>query len=51
MLKNNFDNIFGFGREVKFSWKTIANIFKESNNKWEWEDYDSDEENEKKSRN
>ena len=51
MLKKNFDIRFVFGREVKFSWKTIANIFKESNNKWEWEDYDSDEENEKKSRN
>ena len=50
-LKNNYDNIFGFGREVRFSWKTIANIFKESNNKCEWEDYDSDEENEKRKQN
>ena len=47
-LKNNYDNIFGFGREVRFSWKTVANMFKENNNKCEWEDYDSDEEEEKR---
>ena len=47
-LKNNYDNIFGFGREVRFSWKTVDNLFKENNNKCEWEDYDSDEENEKR---
>ena len=46
-LKNNYDNVFGFGREVRFSWKTVDNLFKESNNKCEWEDYDSEEENEK----
>ena len=46
-LKNNYDNIFGFGREVRFSWQTIANLFKENNNKCEWEDYDSEEEAEK----
>ena len=46
-LKDNYDNIFGFGREVRFSWKTVENMFKENNNKCEWEDYDSDEENEK----
>ena len=46
-LKKNYDNVFGYGREVRFSWKTVANIFKENNNKCEWEDYDSDEENEK----
>ena len=47
-LKNNYDNVFGFGREVRFSWKTVDNMFKENNNKCEWEDYDSDEENEKR---
>ena len=47
-LKNNYDNVFGFGREVRFSWKTVDNLFKENNNKCEWEDYDSDEENEKR---
>ena len=47
-LKNNYDNVFGFGREVRFSWKTVENMFKENNNKCEWEDYDSDEENEKR---
>ena len=46
-LKNNYDNVFGFGREVRFSWKTVDVIFKENNNKCEWEDYDSEEENEK----
>jgi ribonuclease H2 subunit A len=46
-LKNNYDNIFGFGREVRFSWKTVAKIFKDNNNKCEWEDYNSDEEIEK----
>lgn len=46
-LKKNYDNVFGFGREVRFSWKTVANLFKENNNKCEWEDYDSDEEIEK----
>ena len=46
-LKNNYDNVFGFGREVRFSWKTVDAIFKENNNKCEWEDYDSEEENEK----
>ena len=46
-LKKNYDNIFGFGREVRFSWKTVANLFKENNNKCEWEDYDSEEEIEK----
>ena len=44
-LKNNYDNVFGFGREVRFSWKTVDNMFKENNNKCEWEDYDSEEEN------
>jgi ribonuclease H2 subunit A len=47
-LKNNYDNVFGFGREVRFSWKTVDNLFKENNNKCECEDYDSDEENEKR---
>ena len=47
-LKNNYDNVFGFGREVRFSWKTVDNLFKENNNKCEWEDYDSEEENEKR---
>ena len=47
-LKNNYDNVFGFGREVRFSWKTVDNLFKENNNKCEWEDYDSDEKNEKR---
>ena len=47
-LKTNYDNIFGFGREVRFSWKTVVNKFKENNNKCEWEDYDSDEENNNK---
>ena len=47
-LKNNYDNVFGFGREVRFSWKTVDNLFKENNNKCEWVDYDSDEENEKR---
>lgn len=46
-LHKNYDNIFGYGREVRFSWKTVANIFKENNNKCEWEDYNSDEEIEK----
>ena len=46
-LKNNYDNVFGFGREVRFSWKTVETMFKENNNKCEWEDYDSEEENEK----
>ena len=46
-LKNNYDNVFGFGREVRFSWKTVDTMFKENNNKCEWEDYDSEEENEK----
>ena len=46
-LKDNYDNIFGFGREVRFSWKTVDNMFKENNNKCEWEDYDSEEEMEK----
>ena len=46
-LKNNYDNVFGFGREVRFSWKTVANLFKENDNKCEWEDYDSEEEAEK----
>ena len=46
-LKKNYDNIFGFGREVRFSWKTVTNLFKENNNKCEWEDYDSEEEIEK----
>ena len=46
-LKKNYDNIFGFGREVRFSWKTVANLFKDNNNKCEWEDYDSEEEIEK----
>ena len=43
-LKKNYDNIFGYGREVRFSWKTVSNLFKQSNNKCEWEDYDSEEE-------
>ena len=47
-LTNNYDNIFGFGREVRFSWKTIANKFKENNNKCEWEDYSSDDESNNK---
>ena len=46
-LNNNYDSIFGFGREVRFSWKTVSTKFKENNNKCEWEDYDSEEENEK----
>ncbi len=46
-LKNNYDNVFGFGREVRFSWKTVDTMFKENNNKCEWEDYDSEEEKEK----
>lgn len=46
-LKNNYDNVFGFGREVRFSWKTVDTMFKENNNKCDWEDYDSEEENEK----
>jgi len=46
-LERNYDNIFGFGREVRFSWKTVGNLFKEKDNKCEWEDYNSDEENEK----
>ena len=46
-LKDNYDNVFGYGREVRFSWKTVANMFKENNNKCEWEDYDSEEEIEK----
>ena len=46
-LKNNYDNVFGFGREVRFSWKTVDTMFKENNNKCEWEDYDSEEENKK----
>ena len=46
-LNKNYDNIFGYGREVRFSWKTISNKFKENNNKCEWEDYVSDEEIEK----
>ena len=46
-LKNNYDNVFGFGREVRFSWKTVDTMFKENNNKCEWEDYNSEEENEK----
>ena len=50
-LKNNYDNVFGFGREVRFSWKTVDNLFKEGNNKCEWEDYNSDEENEKNKKN
>ena len=50
-LKNNYDNVFGFGREVRFSWKTVDAIFKENNNKCEWEDYDSEEENEKYKKN
>ena len=28
-LKNNYDNVFGFGREVRFSWKTVDNLFKD----------------------
>ena len=50
-LKNNYDNVFGFGREVRFSWKTVDTMFKENNNKCEWEDYDSEEENEKNKKN
>lgn len=50
-LKNNYDNVFGFGREVRFSWKTVDTMFKENNNKCEWEDYDSEEENEKYKKN
>ena len=46
-LKDNYDNVFGFGREVRFSWKTVDTMFKENNNKCEWEDYDSEEEKEK----
>ena len=46
-LKNNYDNVFGFGREVRFSWKTVDTMFKENNNKCEWEDYDYEEKNEK----
>ena len=46
-LKNNYDNVFGFGREVRFSWKTVDSMFKENNNKCEWEDYDSEEESQK----
>ena len=46
-LKDNYDNVFGYGREVRFSWKTVDNMFKENHNKCEWEDYDSDEEREK----
>ena len=50
-LKNNYDNVFGFGREVRFSWKTVDTMFKENNNKCEWEDYDSEEENKKYKKN
>jgi len=50
-LKNNYDNVFAFGREVRFSWKTVDNLFKEGNNKCEWEDYNSEEENEKNKKN
>ena len=46
-LKKNYDNIFGYGREVRFSWGTVAKLFKDNNNKCEWEDYDSEEEAEK----
>jgi ribonuclease H2 subunit A len=46
-LKKNYDNIFGYGREVRFSWGTVAKLFKDNNNKCEWEDYDSEEEIEK----
>ena len=46
-LKDNYDNVFGFGREVRFSWKTVDTMFKENHNKCEWEDYDSEEEKEK----
>ena len=49
-LKNNYDNVFGFGREVRFSWKTVDNMFKENGNKCEWEDYDSEEESQKKNK-
>ena len=47
-LKNNYDSVFGYGRGVRFSWKTVGNIFKENGNKCEWENYDSDEEEEKR---
>ena len=46
-LNNNYDSIFGYGREVRFSWKTIDNIFKEKGNECEWENYDSEEEERK----
>ena len=36
--------LFGYGREVRFSWGTVAKLFKDNNNKCEWEDYDSEEE-------
>jgi ribonuclease H2 subunit A len=28
-LKEGFDNVFGFPTNVRFSWSTVENIFKE----------------------
>ena len=47
-LKNNYDSVFGYGRAVRLSWKTVINIIKANGNKCEWENYDSEEEEERR---
>ena len=49
-LKRNFNDVFGYPNFIRFSWKTVSNIFKENNCSCLWENYNEDEEieNEKK---
>ena len=46
-LKRNFNEIFGYPNFIRFSWKTVSNIFKEKNCSCEWENYNEEEELEK----
>ena len=43
-LKRNFNDVFGYPNFIRFSWKTVSNIFKENNCSCLWENYDEDEE-------
>lgn len=46
-LQNNFNEVFGYQDYIRFSWKTIGNIFKEKKCDAEWENYNEEEEIEK----
>ncbi|MCQ2820504.1 MAG: ribonuclease HII [archaeon] len=46
-LEKNFDDVFGYPSFVRFSWKTIDEIFKKKEKDCVWENYDEEEEKRK----